>query len=416
MTQKDSRINFKNGVRETLFKRAEGKCSVPRCKRPTMGPFPENEGAVNMGVACHIYSAAENGPRGRDGKSEDFISSEKNGIWCCQYHAGLIDKKKGDGYPAATLFAWKALIEARTQKKMNDVPSPLGWVDSCAITNFPIKDVSPKLELSRWTLFTGRNCVGKTALLEFVASISNAKYAERFTGYSDRKFEAEVIYTTVDDFDKKSQLKIVDGYLSRYENDNICLLPPGDIEVIYSNENELQLLKGEDHIDLMKRVLNVDHAALMTLCNIGTKTLKAGEIKFEQGTVEHEWDEDQEEPRVKNENWDPFMELMFKEKGHDKYLSFDQLAKSTRAKLILDLQITKARETAKQRLTLLLVEDYCSNFDKGSFEELLRAIQGEDFQVIVSLPYHLNNEVIAEDGKLLQDKDYLSSWQLRYIS
>lgn len=416
MKQENSRIDFKSGIKEILFRKVNGQCSVPRCKTPTMGPFPDNEGAVNMGVACHIYSAAKDGPRGRGGKSDEFISSEENGIWCCQHHSTLIDKKRGNGYPAETLFAWKALIEARTKKKMNDIPSPLGWVDSCAITDFPLKNVSPKLELSRWTLFTGRNCVGKTALLEFVASISNAKYAERFTGNPNRIFEAEIIYTTVDDFDKKSQLKIVDGYLSRHENGKICLLPPGDIEVIYSNEKELKLLEGEDHIDLMKRILNVDHAALMTLCCIGTKTLKAGEIKFEQDTVEDEFDEEQEKPRVKNEYRDPFMELMFKEKGTDEYLSLDQLAKSTRAKLILDLQITKARETAKQRLTLLMVEDFCSNFDKGSFEELLRIFQGEDFQVIVSLPYHLNIEIIDDDFNSLKDKDYLTSWRLRHIS
>jgi len=40
-----------------------------------MGPYFESERAVNMGVACHIYAASEDGPRGWGEKDEEFISS-----------------------------------------------------------------------------------------------------------------------------------------------------------------------------------------------------------------------------------------------------------------------------------------------------------------------------------------------------
>lgn len=59
-----------------------------------MGPYYESDGAVNMGTACHIYSAAAEGPRGQGGKDKAFLESEANGIWCCAYHGTLIDKKK----------------------------------------------------------------------------------------------------------------------------------------------------------------------------------------------------------------------------------------------------------------------------------------------------------------------------------
>lgn len=88
------RIDFARGIPDILFKRAGGHCSVPRCKIPTMGPFNDDIGAVNMGIACHIFSAAENGPRGRGGKDADFIRSAENGIWCCAAHAALIDITK----------------------------------------------------------------------------------------------------------------------------------------------------------------------------------------------------------------------------------------------------------------------------------------------------------------------------------
>ena len=103
---KSGRIDFSVSVKETLYKRA-ARCSVPRCNKPTAGPFSSNAGAVNVGMACHIYSAAEEGPRGRGGKDDELIRSAENGIWCCSYHGHLIDKGRGADYPAPCFLLGK---------------------------------------------------------------------------------------------------------------------------------------------------------------------------------------------------------------------------------------------------------------------------------------------------------------------
>lgn len=190
-----------------------------------------------MGVACHIYSASENGPRGQGNKNSEFLGSAENGIWCCQYHANLIDKNNGVDYPASTLFMWKKLAEARVLKEMNDIPSPLGWVESINFTTFMNNHILPSIKLSRLTLLCGKNGTGKSSLLEFSASISNSKYSDRFINtkiknnsgkYELAIFNAEVIYSTVDSFSKKISLKIENSILLRTENNKECLLPPGD--------------------------------------------------------------------------------------------------------------------------------------------------------------------------------------------
>ncbi|MDC3876782.1 hypothetical protein KGZ23_34635, partial [Pseudomonas aeruginosa] len=99
-TPKEVRIDFSPSTKLEIFKRVNGRCSFPRCTNVTVGPFLGFDGAINMGVACHIYSAAEDGPRGRGGQTDAFIGSEKNGIWCCSAHASLIDKKKGNEFPS----------------------------------------------------------------------------------------------------------------------------------------------------------------------------------------------------------------------------------------------------------------------------------------------------------------------------
>lgn len=419
----EKRIDFNSGVRDILYRQAGGRCSVPRCKNPTMGPYYESDGAVNLGVACHIFSAAKNGPRGWGDKDADFISSEKNGLWCCQYHAALIDKNKGNDYSAGTLFSWKELAEARTRKQMNDNPSPLGWVESIAIDKFSLSRINPKITLSRWTLLYGNQCVGKTSLLEFSASISNSKYSDRFSGNKESVFEATVNYSTVDDFDKNLTLKINDKNFKRIESGQESLLPPGDLEVIYCDVRDLQSKIHEDHIDLMQRVLNVDKAALMSLCSIGTKTLMAGEIKFEQGVeeIEDEFSHDavfSTKPKLKLDE-KPFYELHFKPKEStlNEFISYQGLSTSERARLVLDLQITKARETAKQRLTLLIIESLAENFDEHNFIKLLTSLEKESFQAIISLPPYLDKKINKKPNgeRSLCEEEYFKNWKLCFI-
>lgn len=425
MKKNKKRIDFKSGVPDILFRKAGGRCSVPRCKNPTMGPYNNYDGAINMGVACHIYSASEDGPRGWGDKNAEFISSEHNGLWCCAYHASLIDKSNGKDYSTGTLFAWKELAEARTKKQMHDTPSPLGWVETISVEKFSNRLIKPKMTLSRWTLLYGKQSVGKTALLEFAASISNSKYADRFIGNENVFFETIIKYSTVDDFDKNIHMRIINQEFKRLENERDCLLPPGDLEIIYCDIDDIRPHIHEDHIDLMKRVLNVDKTALMSLCSIGTKTLMAGEIKFEQGIeyVESEFSYEGDDyiPKRKlklDEN--PFYELHFKSKDNklNTFVTYDRLATSERAKLILDLQITKARETAKQRLTLLIVEGLVSNFDEYNFKVLLEALVHENFQVIVSIPPYLKTNLIDENEGLLvlHSHEYLKNWRLSIVS
>lgn len=417
------RIDFKSGIPFILAKKANFKCSVPRCKTPTVGPFKENEGAVNLGVACHIYSASENGPRGWGGKTEDFISSEENGIWCCQYHASLIDKNEGKDYPVSVLFAWKKLIEARILKEMNDIPSPLGWIESIAFTSFLNRPIIPKLNLSRYTLIHGENGVGKTVLLEIAAAISNSKYADRFNGTQildknnqlvPAEFKAQVNYSTVDTFSKDLKMEIINKRLYRIENSQACLLSPGDLEVIYCSSKDLRRNDDEDDIDYMMRILNVDKSALFSLADIGTKTLLSGKIKFVHATEFDEDDFGEEKEYLKyKKNGEDYYELKFLSDNFPVDVSFKNLSSSEQGKLVLDLQIMKSREVAKQRLTLLLIEGLILTFDKYNFQKLLEILIKEDFQVVVSIPPYLYSEIISNDE--LIDVEYLYQWKLEGI-
>ncbi|MBU0522379.1 MAG: hypothetical protein KKC24_11450 [Gammaproteobacteria bacterium] len=420
--QEKSRIEFKSKVRATLFNRAGGKCSVPRCKNPTVGPFEDNEGAVNLGVACHIYSAAEDGPRGRGGKSDEFIGSDANGLWCCPSHASLIDKQKGKDYPANVLFAWKALAEARIRKQITDAPSPLGWVDSIEFVEFDGIRTPPKVSLSRNTLFFGPNCSGKTSLMEAAASVSDSRHGERFSGriYHGRpaKYKALIKYSTVDTLSKTIEIQICGENLVRQEGATPCLLPPGDLEIIFCSERETRYKPHEDHVDFLMRYLNIDKSALFALTKVGGGNLLPGEIVFTQA-IDIEYDDDDEEIEKKRYKIDdsPFMELRFKQAHGEYWVGLDNLSTSEHARLLLDLAITKAKETCKQKLTLLLIDGLLFNLDQRNFEVILNVLTESDFQTALSLPPYREADVLDRGAGEVSLKKfaYLEAWRLAIL-
>ncbi len=224
-----------------------------------------------------------------------------------------------------------------------------------------------------------------------------------------------VTYSTVDTLSKVLNLDIAGVEITRREGAVPCLLPPGDLEVIYCSENDRYRLPDEDDIDFMMRVLSVDKSALFALAKIGTNTLIPGQIKIEQAMADDD-DGEGSHPALKDDGR-PYYELLFKMAPMKDFLPYELLSGSEQGRLILDLLITKAREISKQRLTLLLIESLAINFDSGNFEKLLKALGKEEFQVLVTLPPGREKDILQVGAKppALQTRDYLESWQLATV-
>src|SRR5438552_9308971 len=56
--------DFSEPINNLAAERAAFKCSVPFCRKGTVGPGATPDASAKAGTACHIYSASENGPRG----------------------------------------------------------------------------------------------------------------------------------------------------------------------------------------------------------------------------------------------------------------------------------------------------------------------------------------------------------------
>jgi hypothetical protein len=115
--------NFPHTTKETLAKRVGMRCSNPLCQRLTSGPRSDPAKFVNIGVACHITAASENGPRYDSTLPRGQRKSIENGLWLCQFCAKLIDNDE-IRFTACELRDWKRLAEERAQLEIDMYIAP----------------------------------------------------------------------------------------------------------------------------------------------------------------------------------------------------------------------------------------------------------------------------------------------------
>lgn len=115
MAAKNTRDDFPAEVIRTLAQRAGTICSNPDCRRPTAGPTTDPSDWTNVGVAAHIYGAADGSARYEKNMTPEQRRDIANGIWLCQTCGKMIDDD-ARRYPPRLLAAWVTMAEhaART--------------------------------------------------------------------------------------------------------------------------------------------------------------------------------------------------------------------------------------------------------------------------------------------------------------
>jgi hypothetical protein len=117
------RDDFPADVKQVLAFRVSTTCSNPQCLADTAGPQEDPSKAVNVGVAAHITSAAEGGPRFNPNLTPPQRGSAENGIWLCQTCAKLIDNDV-TLHPEELLRAWKTMAEHNARMSVGKTKSP----------------------------------------------------------------------------------------------------------------------------------------------------------------------------------------------------------------------------------------------------------------------------------------------------
>lgn len=180
MPLKKDRAEFPRPVTRTVARRAAYRCSFPDCDHITTGPGDSEDQSVTTGVAAHIYSARDDGPRGSGGLSFEQRQSIDNAIWLCSEHAARIDKNNGIGFPAPMLKAYKRMQEEKIRYERDGIGSKVGWIHSISIDQGPVFHTPAEIQFGKVTVLHGNNDSGKTALCDWLHGISDPDKLSRW--------------------------------------------------------------------------------------------------------------------------------------------------------------------------------------------------------------------------------------------
>ncbi len=187
-----SRIDFSDSTKKLVADRAGNECSFPTCDHRTTASEALPGLVSRSGKASHIYSAAENGPRGRGGLTEEELKSPENCIWLCSNHATIIDNNRGIAYPPEELIAYKALQEARISRERQGLFIPVGWLFELVIRQSPIFQSGQRIRLAKLNLILGSNSTGKTAVTEWIAGFFAPEYLKRWQRWDSKLIDLQL--------------------------------------------------------------------------------------------------------------------------------------------------------------------------------------------------------------------------------
>jgi hypothetical protein len=341
-----------------------------------MGPGETSDQTASTGTACHIYSAAAGGPRGRGGLTDAQLSSPENGVWACATHGRLIDTNAGKAYPAKQLHCWKALQEAQIKRERDGQATPYGWLDSIKLQNTMLFKNDALLKLGRLTLIQGAS-LGKTALCDWIAASLGSPLPVRWTKSKPLILTSLTAYCP----DKHMvDIEITEtGFLARVDGVQRAAIPTV-IACIYVREGSRCWPAGEDDDALLGRLLGVDASVIRQLIpdiqRAGSSWGRSFAFHREYRFVGYD-ENDNEQYSTSDQEW------VLRTGGSNGQV-MRTLSGSESARLLIEFGTALARDCAATTPTVLLLDGSGWPFDDGRMDEIGEFLATQPFQTVLT--------------------------------
>lgn len=363
---KKTRENFGERARRIIALRAAYQCSFPNCGRLTVGPGVRDDQVENTGVAAHIYSAADKGPRGKGNLSPAELKSPSNGIWTCGVHSGLIDKNTGLRYRAGTLLSWKALHEFRVAQEHSGRAITYGAVRQLRVTRSPLFKGEAIVRLAKSTFIVGQNGSGKTALCQWLSSVDSPRHLARW-----RAQKAPLTFEIEFDAPHKRLLRvdITDEVPSLTLDNNAVAfnqVPITSVLLGYNSNNEYI-----DDLDRLGNAFMLDPTSVKSLATfIAPDSIFLSKAKFN---------------RERNDSGE-LVEVLYCTLHDGHTLPFNSLSSSEQGRALLDFAVAQVRNASLFRPALLMIEFNGLSLGWDTFQRYLEmfASPTSNFQTIVT--------------------------------
>ena len=318
---------------------------------------------MSTGIAGHIYSAAEGGPRGQGNLSPDQLADIENALFLCANHAHIIDVNRGTDYPPERLFSFKTAHESIISFEQRGVAVGFGWLQSVTIEESPVFARGSTLHLARTTVVLGGNASGKTALFEWLAGSGDISLLKRWSALSKHRGRTQVRFEAVTPLPMNWTIRVFGESNIKFEMDGQAVPRLNLAHVfVYASERPRQMPE-ETTSNYLARWLRIDPAHIHNIVN---------SLAMRSGFCVHN-------PRfVTREDHEA---LVMDLDGTVPGLAFKDLSSSEQIQVVIELAVEIARFEAERKPTMLLI-DCMAGFDRATFQEYLEflATQSERFQ------------------------------------
>lgn len=366
-----SRIEFPQATKGLIAARSGYRCSIPSCNRLTVGPGAGAHEVSTSGVAAHIFSASEGGPRGRGGLTEHELSQTENGIWVCAIHSRLIDSNSGVRYPAPILLSFKQLQEARTAKAHEGLPVPVYWLYELILEQSPMFLPFQKISLAKVNLLIGHNETGKTAICEWLSAFSNLDELQRWRHGNPKHYPINLELRYFDPEPHSLSVSIQhDAGLSYKIDGAVVPLSPVPMKVVFLRQLQYVDRPSLDEIQLLSELFSVDEAVIRNLVPEINRCPESSvrNIKFEtneKGTF-----------------------LIADVQGTKPGLPFRRLSGSEQKRIVIEFGIALCQVLATHQATLLILDTVLVGLDPHWFERYARRLADptHSFQTLAVIP------------------------------
>ena len=361
------RSDFPDRVKKRVAERNGFRCSFPQCDKTTIGPGQSPSDSVSTGVACHIFSAAEGGPRGQGDLSSDQLSDIDNALWLCANHARIIDANRGMDYPPARLFSFKTAHEFLISREQGGVAAGFGWLQSVTIEQSPVFTKDATLHLARITVLSGDNASGKTAICEWLAASGDITLLKHWSSLTKPTGGTRIRFDAVMPSPMNWIIRVFRESEIKFEMDGRGV-PRLNLPFLFVYASECPRWKPEEtSSSYLARWLRTDPAYIR---NIVHSLASRGGFRVHNPRFER---------REDHEN------LLLDVAGTVQGLDFRALSSGEQIQVAIEFAVEFARLAAERNPTILLI-DCMGGFDQANLQEYLvfLAAESERFQTIIT--------------------------------
>jgi hypothetical protein len=233
---KRPRDDFTKATVGTLSRRAGFRCSLPFCRKLTVGPGATPDASFSRGTAAHIISASpDSGPRADPAATREQRVSIDNGIWCCADHGRIIDADESR-YTVTQLQDWKKNHEESILLEAGGCVFGRGAISSVTLSNIGRFIAPQTINFGSRTVLLGNNQTGKRLICDMIASVANFNNITEWHAKRLNKGSSRV------------RIEAFAGKKIRWDvsmsDDLICVADENPVPVVYSGFRVFHLSKG----------------------------------------------------------------------------------------------------------------------------------------------------------------------------